>query len=237
LRDAEFDLLLANVQSVCTKYEIDIPHMNASYKKTTSHSCQQQGSMTVYQHYHYDIFNSTIDFQLEELNSRFSDGTVELVVLNSTLEPKNNFKSFKIDAIFKLAEKFYPEDFNEQEMYYLGSQLEHYQIDVIHHESFQNMSTISELCQGLAETNKSQHYHLIDKLIRLILTLPVSTATIERAFSAMKHVKTVLCNKMKKEFLADSMMIYIERELVEDIDSDSIIDEFYSSKHQRVQLC
>jgi hypothetical protein len=53
----------------------------------------------------------------------------------------------------------------------------------------------------------------------------------------MKHVKTVLCNKMKKEFLADSMMIYIERELVEDIDSDSIIDEFYSSKHQRVQLC
>jgi hypothetical protein len=53
----------------------------------------------------------------------------------------------------------------------------------------------------------------------------------------MKHVKTVLRNKMKKEFLADSMMIYIERELVEDIDSDSIIDEFYSSKHQRVQLC
>jgi hypothetical protein len=27
----------------------------------------------VYQHYYYDIFNSTIDFQLEDLNSRFSD--------------------------------------------------------------------------------------------------------------------------------------------------------------------
>jgi len=33
LRDVGFDLLLANVQSVCTKYKIDIPHMNASYKK------------------------------------------------------------------------------------------------------------------------------------------------------------------------------------------------------------
>jgi len=98
--------------------------------------------VTVYQHYHYDIFNSTIDFQLEELNSRFSDGTVKLLVFSSTLEPKNNFKSFKTDVIYKLAEKFYPEDFNGQEMYYLRSQVEHYQIDVIHHESFQNMSTI-----------------------------------------------------------------------------------------------
>jgi len=77
---------------------------------------------------------------------------------------------------------------------------------------------------------------LIDRLICLVLTLPVSTATIERTFSAMKHVKTVLRNKMKEELLADSMMIYIERELVEDIDSDSIIDEFYSTKHRRVQL-
>ena len=46
----------------------------------------------------------------------------------------------------------------------------------------------------------------------------------------------MLRNKIEEEFLADSMMIYIERELVEDIDSDSIIDEFYSIKHRRVQL-
>jgi hypothetical protein len=58
---------------------------------------------------------------------------------------------------------------------------------------------------------------LIDRLIRLILTFPVSTATTERVFSAMKHVKIVLCNKIKDKFLADSMMIYIEREFIEDI--------------------
>jgi len=67
-------------------------------------------------------------------------------------------------------------------MYYLRSQLEHYQIDVIHHKSFQNMSTISELCRGLAETNKSQYYHLIDRLIRLVLILSVFTATTEQIF-------------------------------------------------------
>ena len=73
-------------------------------------------------------------------------------------------------------------------------------------------------------------------LIRLVLTLPVSTATTERAFSAMKHVKIVLRNKIEEEFLVDSMMIYIEREFLEDYDSDSTIDEFYSTKHRRVQL-
>jgi hypothetical protein len=41
---------------------------------------------------------------------------------------------------------------------------------------------------------------------------------------------------MKDEFLVYFMMIYIEREFAEDIDLDSIIDEFYSTKHGRVQL-
>jgi hypothetical protein len=50
---------------------------------------------------------------VEELNSRFNDGIMELLILSSALEPKDNFKSFKTDAIYKLAEKFYPEDFNE----------------------------------------------------------------------------------------------------------------------------
>ncbi|XP_057500890.1 uncharacterized protein LOC130784923 [Actinidia eriantha] len=87
----------------------------------------------------------------------------------------------------------------------------------------------------LVETNKSQHYHLIDLLIRLVLTLLVTTTTTERAFSAMKHVKTVLRN-MEDEFLADSMVIYIERDFSKMIDSDSIIDDFYSMKSRRAQL-
>jgi len=50
----------------------------------------------------------------------------------------------------------------------------------------------------------------------------------------MKHVKNVFHNKIKEDFLAYFMTIYIERELIEDIDSDSIIDEFYFTKHRRV---
>jgi hypothetical protein len=55
-----------------------------------------------------------------------------------------------------------------------------------------------------------------------------------RAFSAMKHVKNVFHNKIKEKFLAYFMMIYIEQELAKDIDSGSIIDELYSTKHRRL---
>jgi hypothetical protein len=46
----------------------------------------------------------------------------------------------------------------------------------------------------------------------------------------------MFCNKIKDKFLAYFMMIYIEQELAENIDLDSIIDEFYSSKHRKMQL-
>ena len=236
LRQDGFNTLLMHVGSVCTQYDIEMPMMDARYKEVTGRSCQQRDHITMDHHYRVDIFNAVIDFQLGELNNRFNEGAMELLILSSALEPKDGFKSLDIDKICTLAEKFYSGDFTNQEMHYLRCQLEHYKLDVPQHEKFQNMSTISELCQVLVETNKSQHYHLIDRLIRLVLTLPVTTATTERAFSAMKHVKTVLRNKMEDEFLADSMVIYIERDFSKMIDSDSIIDDFYSMKNRRAQL-
>ena len=65
------------------------------------------------------------------------------------------------------------------------------------------MSTISKLCRGLQISGKSNIYFLIDRLIRLVLTLPVFTPTTERAFSTMKLLKTRLRNRMEDEFLAD----------------------------------
>ena len=71
---------------------------------------------------------------------------------------------------------------------------------------------------------------MLTKLIHLILTLHVSTATTKRAFSIMKHVKMALCNKMEDDFLADCLTFYIERDFVKNVNVNSIIDEFYTSK-------
>ncbi|KAK4549592.1 hypothetical protein RGQ29_032748 [Quercus rubra] len=80
---------------------------------------------------------------------------------------------------------------------------------------------------------KSNIYFLIDRLIRLGLTLPVSTATTEQAFSAMKLLKTRLRNRMEDEFLADNMIVYIEKEIAGNFTIEMIMDEFYSMKNRR----
>ena len=91
-------------------------------------------------------------------------------------------------------------------------------------------------CQSLEETKKSQVYPLIDRLIRLVLTLPVSTTTGEQAFLAMKIVKTRLHNKMEDEFLSDNLAVYIEKEIAENFTTDSILDEFRSLKERKLQF-
>lgn len=167
---------------------------------------------------------------MEEINSRFPEQTMELLTLSSALDPIDGFKLFDIDRICCLAEKFYPHDFTANEIFALRRELEHYKFDVLSHPLFQQVASLSELCRRLIETKKSQHYFLIDRLIRLVLTLPVSTATTERAFSAMSLIKTSLRNKMENEFLSNCMVVYVEREIADTIVPESIIDEFYYLK-------
>ncbi|KAF8393747.1 hypothetical protein HHK36_019945 [Tetracentron sinense] len=122
------------------------------------------------------------------------------------------------------------------EKIHLRYQLQHYERDIPQHPELRNMLTISKLCQGLVKKGKSIIYPLVDRLIRLVLTLPVSTATTERAFSAMKIVKTRLHNKMEDEFLADTLVVNIEKEIAEKFTTESIIEDFYSMKERRAQL-
>ncbi|XP_057744827.1 uncharacterized protein LOC130962657 [Arachis stenosperma] len=185
LRDGGWCNFLANIKDFCEKHEIEVPNMSAQYIFGRGRS--RQPNVTVEHHYRIDVFLATIDSQIQELNSRFSEQTIELLTLSCALDPKDNFKSFNIEEISKLTEKFYPLDFLSNELNILKFQLQHYQHDIPNH--LKDIGTLFELCKKLQETRKSTTYHMVDRLIRLVLTLPVSTATIERAFSAMKLLR------------------------------------------------
>ncbi|XP_016177929.1 uncharacterized protein LOC107620253 [Arachis ipaensis] len=141
-----------------------------------------------------------------------------------------------LEKVCELVERFYPSDFSDQEKFHIRMQAQHYELDVPNHVELTNLCTISELCQGLTKTGKYLIYPLIDHLIRLVLTLLVSTATTERSFSVMNIVKNRLRNKMEDELLANCLLIYIEKKIAERFDTDSIIDEFYDMKNRRVPL-
>ncbi|PIA35273.1 hypothetical protein AQUCO_03600147v1 [Aquilegia coerulea] len=216
LKNENWDTFLDSVVSFCKQHDIDIPDMNDRYRSGTRRSCHQKDDITIRHHYHFDLFIVVIDHQLMELNHRFTDDAMELLKLSSAFDPRDAYKSFDINDICTLAEKYYLQDFKKQEINILRSQLQHYQLDLV-------------------ETRKAKIYSLVDKLIRLVLTLPVSTATTERAFYAMKLIKTLLRNKMDDEFLADLMVLHIEREYAKELDLDAVIKEF-EAVPRRVQF-
>ncbi|XP_020266440.1 uncharacterized protein LOC109841927 [Asparagus officinalis] len=199
--------------------------MSSRYVKGIGRSCQQSDEITIEHHYRFDILYEVVNTQVMELSERFSDRAVELLSLSSALDPKDSFKSFKVDDLCMLAKKYYPQDFSEMEInYQLRHQLQHYEHDMRCDPDFQNITTLSGLCQKLVSKGKSRRYPLIDRLIRLVLT-PAST---ERAFSAMKLIKTSLRNKMGDEMLANNMILYIEKEITSSLDTEEIVEEFDS---------
>ena len=135
-----------------------------------------------------------------------------------------------------LVENFYSQDFTDYDKQVLKKELYHFEHNVVQDPEFKELKSLSELSQWLVTTRNSERYKLVYRIVRLVLTLPVSTATIERAFSAMKVVKTNLRNKMENDFLTDSLMLYIEKDIVSTFSLDSIVDDFEDLKERRVSF-
>ena len=110
-----------------------------------------------------------------------------------------------------MVEKYYPADFTQQERYGLELQLNRFVVDAKNSEELRKPATITTLCRCLVETGRDIIYNWLDKLLRLLVTLPVSTSTAERAFSSLKIIKSRLRNRMEDDLLANSMLLEIER--------------------------
>jgi hypothetical protein len=109
--------------------------------------CRNQWNhITVEHHYHVEIFNVTIDFQLQQLDSRFGERAMELLILSSALDSNDSYKSVKSNDICSLMEKYYSLDFSEYEKINLNFQLNHFEVDVLNHPKLQNLSSTVELC-------------------------------------------------------------------------------------------
>jgi len=77
---------------------------------------------------------------------------------------------------------------------------------------------------------------MVHKLLKLVLLLPIATASVERVFSAMKVVNSSLCNKMGDEWLDDHLVTYIERDVFLTINNDVILAHFQQMDKRRYSL-
>jgi len=131
---------------------------------------------------------------------------------------------------------FYSNDFSDFEVTTLEHQLANYVLDVQYDEAFHDLQGLGDLCKVMVETKKDITYPLVFRLLKLALILPVSTTTVERAFSAMKIIKNRLHNRMCDSFLNDCLVCYIEKDVFDSISNDSIMYRFQKMKKRKGQL-
>ena len=188
MRESGWDNLFDEARQFCDLNVIPIPNMAAEIL-VRGHSRHDGFTVTNLHHYRVGIFYVVLDKICAEMNHRFTEATMELLMCFSCLDPKNSFSSFDVNSLARLAE-IYAEDFSNHDRGVIRGQLETYILNVRRHAAFANCKDIESLSQKMVETEKHLLFPLVYKLIELALLVPVSAATVERAFSCMKTIKS-----------------------------------------------
>ncbi|KAH7666846.1 Tam3-transposase (Ac family) protein [Dioscorea alata] len=235
LRDDGWDELLANVSKFCVENDIEMPNnMEERLLVRGRPRCEKQA--TTYLHYYrVEVFYSVLDMIMQDMNSHFSESTIELLSCISCLDPKQSFSRFDAVKLVHIVE-LYPEDFSKLDRMALVDQLEMYIYDMGKNVDFSSQGSIGELAIKLVETEKNLRYPLVYRLIELALVLPISTASVERVISAMNIIKTDLRNKMEDDFFTDSLVCDIEKDIFNEIDNEDILQYFQNMRTHRIQL-
>ena len=76
----------------------------------------------------------------------------------------------------------------------------------------------------------------LTKLVRIALTIAVSTAQCERSFSALKRIKTYLRSTMGEDRLASLALLSIEREMSKSLSLDDVVTNFAKKADRRITL-
>ena len=73
-------------------------------------------------------------------------------------------------------------------------------------------------------------------LVKLVLTLPVTTTMVERNFSTMKYIKNEMRNRIGDQWMNGCLVVYIERDVAYNIDNKTIMQQFQNMKTRKRQL-
>jgi hypothetical protein len=72
--------------------------------------------------------------------------------------------------------------------------------------------------------------------LQILLTIAVSIASCERSFSKLKLILSYLQASMGQDRLTDLALLSVEREMLETINFDAIIDKFAAAKARKINL-
>ena len=103
-----------------------------------------------------------------------------------------------------------------------------------YHFGIKKVTSINTLCDVMNTGNFSKTmFSEVDRLLRVYLTIPMSSATAERTFSALRLLKNYLRSRMTQKRLNHIMLLFIYKEKVEKLDLKAIAKDFIAVNSRR----
>ena len=233
MRSNGWDGFLAKVTLFCNKHGIEVPSPEENYV-AHGRSHRYYEIQTNDDRYRREVYLGVLDQIIQELDNRFDEVNMELLICIAALNPSNSFASYDAQKVMRLAQ-LYLDDISSVNLIRLEFQLDTFIHDMRKYDRFKCINHLGELSVMLVETKKHVVYDLVYTLLKLILILPVATASVERVFSAMSLVKDKLRNSMGDKLLNHCLVTFIERDVFLQASEDDMVEAFMAMRQRRVK--
>ena len=99
-----------------------------------------------------------------------------------------------------------------------------------------SLRTVMNIFSSQPHSNLKTVYGSIHTLMKIYLTVPLSNASAERSFSALRRIKNYLRNRLTQEHLNHYMMLNVHKQMTDVIDLQSVAKTFVSSNERRLNF-
>ncbi|KAK4874059.1 hypothetical protein RN001_013419 [Aquatica leii] len=215
-RETKFEEIYQEACFIVERLDIVI-QANKTVKRLTHRSNIEAPDVKEY--YRLNVFLLFIDFVLGQLRSRFSKNYHSSIVDLFKLIPSSIVKTTNLTAVVAAARV--------------------YSCDLPHPFSLSGEITLwkelwsgrEHLLQTAAEAHQETNKFFPNVKI-LLATIPVSTCSVKRSSSSLKHIKTYLCTTMTEDRLNSLAAMYIHQDISTGLQPVEVVEE-YAQKHPR----
>ena len=230
--DEAFDRFFDSTVSHAQTLNIGMPRLPRFKKPPKRYSDSEPHRFAEARDYFRLQYFQGCDLLIQELTDRFEQRDVMTPVLGleSLLLKAANGEDIREE--FKLVK----ESVFSDDLYFdkLESQLA-ILVDTVHLAlpEVKKVTSVRTICEAMRAYANRKLLSEVHKLIRLYLTIPITSATSERTFSVLRRLLTYMRSTMTEKRLNNCLLIHVHKDVTEQLDLVQIAKEFVSANDER----
>ncbi len=177
-------------------------------------------SLSSSEEYKRELYFPVLDAFLAELRRRFDDKNMDIIRAIQACNPHS--KCFLSPSVLRPLVQMYSLD---EEVLEMEAKLAKRTLDT------KELECTTDVFLSLIPLKAA--FPELTKLVRIAMTIAVSTAHCEWSFSALKRIKMYLRSTMGEDRLTDLAILSIEREISNTLVLDDVVTEFAGLDHNR----